>query len=136
MSAESNNNGYMIFFRGNDWTKGLSPEQIQNVMNQWKNWFERLQTQGKLKGGHPLEPEGKIVSGKNGRIVADGPFMESKEAIGGYFFLTVETMDEAVAVAKGCPGLDYGVAVEVRPVAAECPCARLVAESELAHAVA
>jgi hypothetical protein len=136
MNNNESENKYMLFFRGNDWTKGLSPEQIQTVMNQWKGWFERLSTEGKLQGGHPLEPTGKIVSGKNGRIVADGPFAESKEAVGGYFMLTVESFDEAVAIAKGCPGLEHGCVVEVRQVAAECPCARELAETQLASAAA
>ena len=54
-------------------------------------WFKRLTEQGKAIAGNPLEREGKIVSGKNGRVVADGPFAESKEAIGGYFLLKVDT---------------------------------------------
>ena len=86
--------------------------------------------------GSPLEPEGKVVSGKNGRVVADGPFAESKEAIGGYFLLRVNTLDEAVAIAKACPGLPYGAVVEVRQVAEECPLVeRLRGEAQLAHAV-
>ena len=86
-------------------------------------WFRRLTNDGKAIAGNPLEPEGKIVSGKN-RVVSDGPFAESKEAIGGYFLLHVASFDDAVAIAQECPGLPYGVQVEVRPVAAECPLAR------------
>lgn len=135
MKNESNNTEYMLLFRGTDWTKGLSPEQIQQFMGRFKAWFESLQAKGTLKAGQPLEREGKLVSGKNGRVVADGPFAESKEAIGGYFLLSVGSMDEAVAIAKGCPGLELGAVVEVRPVAAMCPCAKeTVAETELAHA--
>jgi hypothetical protein len=130
-------NEYMLFFRGTEWTKGLSPEQIQNVLSQWKNWFEGLKEAGKLRSGHPLENTGKVVSGKKGRIVADGPYAESKEAVGGYFFLDVESMEEAVAIAKQCPGLDYGAIVEVRPVAAECPAsAHLKDQEQLANAAA
>ena len=74
------------------------------------------------------------MSGKN-RAVSDGPFAEAKETIGGYFLLKVATMDEAVAIAKQCPGLPYGIRVEVRPVAAECPmAAELRAESAVADA--
>jgi len=113
--------GYMLIFRGTDWHKGLSPEQMQQVAGQWMAWFNRLTEQGKATAGNPLEREGKIVSGKNGRVVADGPFAESKEAIGGYFLLQVKSLDEAVAIAKECPGLAYGAVVEVRPVAEQCP---------------
>jgi hypothetical protein len=114
-------NSYMLIFRGNEWHKGLSPEEMQTVSAQWMAWFKRLTEQGKAISGNPLEPKGKIVSGKNGKIVADGPFAESKEAIGGYFLLKVSSFDEAVAIAQQCPGLPHGAKIEVRPVAAVCP---------------
>src|SRR6266566_7240968 len=120
---EQKQNEYLLLFRGSSWDKGLSPEQLQKTMDQFMAWFERLKQQGKVKVGQPLERTGKIVSGKNGRIVADGPFAESKEAIGGYFLLQVDSLDEAVTIAKQCPGLAYGAIVEVRPVAPECPLA-------------
>jgi hypothetical protein len=127
---------YMLIFRGNDWHKGLSPEEMQQVSGQWMAWFNGLKEQGRAVAGNPLEPRGKTVSGKNGRLVADGPFAESKEAIGGYFLLKVEGLDEAVAIAKDCPGLPFGAKVEVRPVAAQCPLlAEEAAEEELAHMV-
>ena len=115
---------YMFLFRGTDWAKGLSPEETQRVMTEWRAWFDRLANYGIVKSGHPLERTGKVVSGKKGRDVADGPFAESKEAVGGYFFLEVGSMDEAVAIARECPGLEYGAIVEVRPVAAVCPSAK------------
>jgi hypothetical protein len=136
MSSQSNN-GYMLIFRGTDWTKGLSPEQMQQIGGEWMAWYKRLSDQGKVTAGNPLEPAGKIVSGKGGRVVADGPFAESKEAIGGYFLLQVNDVDEAVAIAKECPGLSYGIRVEVRPVAETCPLVSAArAESELAGATA
>jgi len=117
-----NQNGYMLLFRGTELRKSLSPEELQKVSEDWMAWFRRLTDQGKAVAGNPLEREAKIVSGKD-RIVSDGPFAESKEAIGGYFLLDVATMDEALAIAKECPGLPYGIRVEVRPVAGECPIA-------------
>ena len=56
-------------------------------------------------------------------MVADGPFAESKEAIGGFFLLEVGSLGEAAEIAKDFPGLNYGATVEVRPVAPECPLA-------------
>ena len=67
-----------------------------------------------------LPRKGKIVSGKKGRIVTDGPFAESKEAIAGYVLLQVDDLDEAVEIAKECPALKHGVTVEVRPVIEQC----------------
>jgi hypothetical protein len=120
MSTQTSTSEYLLLFRGNNWDKGLSPEQLQKVVSDWAAWFDRLTQEGKCKGGHPLQEEGKLVSGKNGRIVVDGPFAESKEAIGGYFYLQVGDIDEAVEIAKQCPGLEYGCVVEVRPVADLC----------------
>ncbi len=134
MSA-SNNNGYMLIFRGTDWYKGLSPEQLQQVMDAWRQWFYRLKAEGIALAGDPLEPQGRVVSGANGRVVSDGPFAESKETIGGYFLLNIATMNEAVGIAQQCPGLPHGIRVEVRPLAPECPiAAELRADAQLAHA--
>lgn len=132
---ETKQNEYLLLFRGSGWDKGLSPEQLQKTLDQFMAWFERLKQEGKVKAGQPLERTGKIVSGKNGRVVADGPFAESKEAIGGYFLLQVNDLDEAVEIAQQCPALDFGSTVEVRPVAEECPTFRRVKE-QLAEAVA
>jgi len=110
---------YLLLFRGNVWDRGLSPAQIQKVVADWMAWFERLKAEGKCIGGHPLEDQGKVVSGKQ-RAVADGPFAESKEAIGGYFYLTVADENEALEIAKQCPGLEFGSVVEVRPIADIC----------------
>jgi hypothetical protein len=119
--SDQSENGYLLLFRGTDWHKGLSPEQMQQVVGDWMKWFERLTREGKVAGGNPLENEGKVVTGKGGKFVADGPFAEAKEAIGGYFLLTVKTEDEAVAIAQQCPGLPHGAIVEVRPIAGICP---------------
>jgi hypothetical protein len=130
----SANAEYLLLFRGTQYD-GLSPEEMQIAAGKFMAWFERLKAEGKCKGGQPLQATGRVVSGKGGRTVADGPFAESKEAIGGYFALTVSGMEEAVAIAKGCPALEHGMTVEVRPVAEECPALRASRE-ELAHAAA
>ena len=114
---------YMLIFRGTHWFKGLSPEEIQQIVDQMHAWLDRLMAEGKAKTGQPLMFEGKIVSQKNGRVVSDGPFAESKEAIAGYFLLLVDSLDEAVRIAKDYPCLNYGATVEVRPVAPECAAA-------------
>jgi hypothetical protein len=80
-----------------------------------------LSSQGKAKPGRALERTGVTVSGKNGRFVTDGPFAESKEAVGGYLVLDVETIEEAIAIAQSSPGLAYGGSIEVRPLSEECP---------------
>jgi len=139
MSTQTQNE-YLLLFRGDEWYNRLSPAELQQAMSQFKAWFDRLTEEGKLKAAQPLVREGKIVSGKHGRVVADGPFAESKEAIGGYFLLAANSLDEAIAVAKSSPSLEYGTQIEVRPVAEECPMAararQIIPAEQLAHAAA
>jgi hypothetical protein len=114
-------NGYILLFRSDDWYEELSHDEIQKVISQNNDWIAALSAQGKIKPGHALHRKGATVSGKNGRIVSDGPFAESKEVIGGFLLLDVETIAEAIAIAQGSPSLAYGTSIEVRPVAEECP---------------
>ena len=134
MTTDNGGNAYMLIFRGNDWHKGLSAEEMQQVSDKWMAWFKGLTEQGKAVAGNPLEPRGKIVSGANGHVV-DGPFAESKEAVGGYFLLHVNDLDEAVAIAQECPGLAHGAKVEVRPVMRQCPMSA-EGQAQLAEAAA
>jgi hypothetical protein len=110
---------YLLLFRNTAWHRDLSPEEIQHTMSHWTKWFNGLVEQGKCKGGHPLGGEGQVITGK-GRAISDGPFAEAKEAVGGYFYLEVDTLEEAVAIGRQCPALEHGMIVEVRPVLASC----------------
>ena len=111
----------MLFYRSDEWYNRLSHEELQKLMNENTAWMERLTVQGKGRRGRALERRGAFVSGKDGRFVTDGPFAESKEAIGGYLLLDVETLDEAIAIAQTIPSLAYGGSIEVRPIAEQCP---------------
>ena len=130
------NPGYMVLFRTTRWQENLSPEEMQKIMSQTMAWFERLHQQGKMKAAQPLFEEGKVISGKKGSHVADGPFAESKESIGGYLMLTVDTMEEAVSIAQEWPMLECGCTAEVRPVAPECPTFKQIREDQMATAAA
>lgn len=70
-----------------------------------------------MKSGHQLGPEGKILSGRKG--VTDAPLAESKEAIAGYWFIYADSLEKAVEIAKGNPGLEYGQTIEVRRILPE-----------------
>ncbi len=111
----------MLLFRGPHWDRGLSPQELQAAMDKVMAWFEGLNARGKIKAGQPLGGQGRIISGGNGNLVVDGPFAESKEAVGGYLVLQADNMNEAVEIARSTPMLKYGITVEVRPLLAECP---------------
>ncbi len=114
-------NEYLLLLRGHDWHNGMSAEEIQAAMTKFQDWFQSLEKKGILRGARPLQASGKIISGKGGRHVADGPFAESKETVGGYIMLAGGSFDEALAIAKAAPMLDYGVTLELRELADECP---------------
>jgi len=111
----------MLLFRGPHWDKGLSTGELQQAMDQVMAWFEGLNERGKIKAAQPLGTQGRTISGTNGKFVVDGPFTETKEAVGGYLLLQADKLEEAVEIARSMPTLRYGVSVEVRPILAECP---------------
>jgi len=105
---------FIYVYRGGNREK-LSPEQMQQVMQKWMAWMQGLAQKGHLKDrGHPLEPEGSVV-GASGKTVTDGPYAE-KDLVGGYSLVEARDLAEAAALAKGCPILERGGLVEVRPV--------------------
>ena len=111
----------MLLFRGPHWDKGLSAGELQEAMDQVMAWFEELSGRGKVKAAQPLGTQGRTISGSNGKFVVDGPFTETKEAVGGYLILQADDLEEAVQIARSMPTLQYGISVEVRPILAECP---------------
>lgn len=110
----------MFLMRGTEWDGGLSPREIQDGLQTMMAWIEGLRQKGLLRDGQPLMPEGRIVTGSR-TSVTDGPFVEAKEAVGGYLLVNAPTLEEAVALAKECPTLKYGLFIEVRPVLVACP---------------
>jgi hypothetical protein len=113
MSAQPNQSEYLVISRGR-WNEDLSADTIQNITDQFYAWYGRLITEGKIKAGHRLRDEGKIVAAKN--TITDGPYAESKEEIGGYWFILANSLEEAAQIAAGNPCLDYGILTEVRPL--------------------
>jgi hypothetical protein len=92
-----------------------TPERMQQSMEKWRAWLGDLAARGHVKSpGQPLERSGKIVSGKQ-RAVTDGPFAE-KDVVGGFTLVEARDIGEATELSKGCPILEGGGRVEVRPV--------------------
>ena len=105
---------FTYLYRGRNYNG--SPEQQQKHTEKWLAWFKELTAKGHVKDlGHPLEAAGMIVTGKD-KIVKDGPFAEAKDVIGGFTVITASDIAEAVELSKGCPILEVGGSVEVRPI--------------------
>lgn len=93
----------------------MTPAQMQEDIARHVQWVEKLVAQGHFKTGNPLQPAGKKISGKEG-LVTDGAYIETKEGIAGYYFLLAENLEQAAEIARGCPSLQNGAALEVREV--------------------
>jgi hypothetical protein len=105
---------FTFFFRGRD--RSQSPDQMQKTTQRWVAWFKELSENGHIRyPGHPLEHAGKVVSGKQ-KSVHDGPYAEAKDVVGGYMLIEARDITHAVELSKGCPILEVGGSVEVRPV--------------------
>ena len=91
-----------------------SPDEMQANMQKWMDWVGGLAAQNKLvERGSSLEASGKMV--KDNTVITDGPFADIKEAIMGYSIVKAGSLDEAAALADGCPILPHGT-VEVREI--------------------
>jgi len=120
----STKNEYMLMFAGSNWYNELSYPEIKKLAEDAKAWIDGLIAQGKMKSGNGLARTGARVVGKTGRVISDGPYAESKEAVGGFITVEAANIEEAIAIAKGNPTVAYGTSVEIRPVFAsheECP---------------
>jgi hypothetical protein len=106
---------FVYLYRGGS-DRSSSPQEMQQIMQKWVSWLQGLADQGHIKDrGQPLEPGGKIVTGKQ-KTVIDGPFPEAKDLVGGYTLVEAKDLDQAAELSKGCPIFDAGGFVEVRPV--------------------
>lgn len=104
---------FVLMLRDNGSFPGdISPEEIQQIIERYSQWIDRVRGNGqKLYDG-----EGRVVVRKDGGIaVTDGPYVESKEVLGGYFVLEAEDYDAVSKMVEDCPHLDYG-SIEIRRI--------------------
>ena len=111
----SDKNEYLVISRG-QWDEDKSPQQIQQAIDDFYTWRDRLVGEGRMKSGQRLARPARMVSRQG---VTDGPFAEAKEIIGGYWFFIAGSLDEAAALAAQNPCLACGLSYEVRPIEPE-----------------
>ena len=93
--------------------ESMTPDERKAAMAGAGGWFHEYTQSGKIVGGEQLQGPKTVstVRAENGqRIITDGPFIESKEVIGGFAVIDVADLDEAIAMAREWPGT-----VEIRP---------------------
>jgi len=124
MNPRHSHSEYLVISRGK-WSEDASKEQIQQAIDQFYIWLERMVEEGKMKPGQRLGAAGATVS-RDG-IVTDGPFGEAKEVIGGYWFILAKSLEEAAKIASANPCLQCGLYYEIRPIDPERASASVVA---------
>ena len=107
---------YMILIYEDEAQYGSAPPDVVGEISQEHTDFMAAVEQhgGKLLGGEALQPTSTATSVRAGSEVTDGPFVETKEALGGFYLLEAPDLDTALAIGKLCPARFGGV--EVRPV--------------------
>jgi hypothetical protein len=112
MTQATAKNHYLVISRGT-WDESATKEDVQRAIDRFYDWHERNVEAGRALRGSRLRTEGKVVSRRG---IIDGPFAESKELVGGYWFFVAETLEEAAALAAENPCLAFGLTLEIRPL--------------------
>ncbi len=116
MSIE-NRSEFLVISRG-QWNKDATPSEIQQAIDDFYTWLARSIEQGQMRMGSRLGLEGATVSMKG--IVTDGPYGEAKEAVGGYWSILADNLEEASKIAAGNPCMKCGLFYEIRPLDPTC----------------
>jgi hypothetical protein len=104
----------ILLYENEEFYAQAGPQVLDEVMQAHNRFAEQVTELGaKIVGGNALQPTSTATTIRND-VVTDGPFIESKEALGGYYLIEANDLDQALAVAKLCPTNEGGV--EVRPI--------------------
>lgn len=110
---------YLLLIYGEEgrWAK-ISDKEREAITQEFMHFTKDIATSGHYLGGNQLHSTAKATSvqvrdGK--RMTIDGPFAETKEALGGYYLVEAKDLDEAIALAARIPSARWGT-IEVRPI--------------------
>jgi hypothetical protein len=107
---------YLLLIRDNlEGYSKYNTSEIQALINKMGAWSVGLKKAGLHKGAEKLtDHPGKILSYKNGVVVSDGPYAESKEIVGGFFLIEAKDYSDAIKIAAECPALTCASTIEIR----------------------
>ena len=112
MSQSAATKQYLVISRGK-WDDDAKREDVQQAIDRFYAWYEQNLESGRMLQGSRLEVASRVVS-KRG--ITDGPFTETKELVGGYWFIVASSLEEAAGLAAENPCLEFGLSLEVRPL--------------------
>jgi hypothetical protein len=111
---------FLLILRGDvtaDYSK-YTPADMERILGEYMAWGEKLANEGRLLAGHKLTDEGGKVmhpTGKSDVTVKDGPYVETKEVVGGIYLVKADSYDHAVELCQGHPNFEFG-SIEVREI--------------------
>ncbi len=96
----------------------MTPAQMGEIIERYSAWSARLAEQGRIVGGEKLKDHGgRFLQRQAGRVVAsDGPYIEAKDIVGGFFIIDAASMQEAEALVQDCPHLSGPNWIEIREI--------------------
>ena len=103
-----------MFLVQSDESEPVTAAEMQTRLANYREWMMRMMAEGSVKAGQPLEPRGVLVR-RDKSVVTDGAFLEPKEIIAGYVIVTATSLEDAIALAQGCPLLGHCELI-VRPL--------------------
>src|SRR5687768_5865930 len=97
--------------------KDFTPEAQQTAVQRYREWADSLIERKRLLDAAKLmDKDGKRLVKRDGQIVVDGPFAETKETIGGFYIIEVDSLEMVLELAQECPIFDKGGTVEIRQI--------------------
>src|SRR5215212_10617340 len=109
---------YLILIYSEEGSAPPDPERVGGVMVEYDAYSKMLRDRGAFVGGEALQPTSTAttIRVRDGQtLTTDGPFAETKEALGGYYLIEAADLDAALQLATACPGAKWG-SIEVRPI--------------------
>ena len=110
---------YLLLLRDTGTYPDISPEAMQAVLQRYIDWTKGLATRGLLVDASKLhDGTGRVMRASGSSdAVTDGPYVEGKEVIGGYYVVQAASYEDTVALSSDCPHLDFG-SIEIRELEA------------------
>jgi hypothetical protein len=110
---------YLLMIYNNEAeTAAMSEDTRKKMMAEYMEFTKSIVQSGHFKAGDRLRPvsTASTVRVRDGKAaIADGPFAETREQLGGYYLIEAKSLDEATAIAGRIPGAKWG-SIEVRPI--------------------
>jgi hypothetical protein len=111
---------YLLLIHGEEkrWAK-MSNDERSKIHQAYLDFTQSIVRSGHFRAGAQLQPTSTAttVREKQGKpVTTDGPFVETKEQLGGYYLVDCRDLDEAISIAARIPSIRVGGSIEVRPV--------------------